>query len=93
MGESESVVVAAVPVPVRETVWGDPVALSAMESDPVNEPAAVGLNSTETVQLAAAASEVPHVVADLMNEVAFVPVMVSDVRVTAFVPVFFMVTN
>ena len=67
----------AVPVPVRVTACGDPVALSAIESDAFNAPAAAGLNSTETVQEAAAASVVPQVVADLMNEVALVPVMVS----------------
>src|SRR5579859_7859531 len=82
----------AVPVPVRVTVFGDPLALSAIESDALNAPAAAGLNSTETVQVAAAASVVPQVVADLMNEVAFVPVMVSEARFSVAVPEFLMVT-
>lgn len=81
----------AVAVPCKLTSWGEPVALSAIESEPVREPAAAGLNSTETVQDAAAASEVPQVVADLTKEVALAPVMVSDVRVTAAVPVFLIV--
>lgn len=90
----ESVTVSgAVPVPVSFTVCGEPVALSAIERLPVRAPAAAGLNSTETVQLAAAASVAPQVVADFRNEVAFVPVMVSDVSVTVDVPVFFTVTN
>jgi hypothetical protein len=81
------------PVPARVTACGDPVALSAIESDAFNAPAAAGLNSTETVQEAAAASVVPQVVADLMNEVALVPVMVSDVRFNVAVPEFLMVTT
>ena len=91
-GDSETVNVAAVPVPVRATVCGEPVALSATDRLAVFAPADAGLNSTETVQLADAASEVPQVVADFTNEVALAPVMVSDVRVTADVPVFFTVT-
>ena len=84
---------AVVPVPFRVTVCGEPVALSAIERDAVGAPATVGLNSTETVQLAATASDVPQVVADFTNGVALVPLMVSDVSVKAAVPVFFTVTN
>src|ERR1017187_1271156 len=84
---------AAAPVPIRVTVCGEPVALSAMDSEAVNAPAAAGLNSTETVQVAAAASDVPQVVADLRKDVAFVPVMVSDVSVKAAVPEFLTVTT
>ena len=72
---------------------GVPVALSAMERLAVRAPAVAGLNSTETVQLAPAANDVPQVVADFRNELALVPVMVSDDRVTAPVPVFLMVTT
>ena len=93
-GESETVnVCAAVPVPVRATACGEPVALSATERLAVRAPAAAGLNSTETVQLAPAARVVPQVVADFRNEVALVPAIVSDVKVTVAVPVFFTVTN
>ncbi len=53
--------VAAVAVPVRETVWGEPEALSAMLSDPVRAPDAVGLKVTAMEQLAAAARLVPQV--------------------------------
>ncbi len=84
---------AAAPVPVRLTACGDPVALSAIDSEAVNVPPAVGLNSTETVQLAAAANEVVHVFAEMRKEVEFVPVRVSDVSVSAAVPEFFTVTT
>ena len=83
---------AATPVPVSFTVCGEPVALSATERLAVRAPVTVGLNSTETVQLAPAARVAPQVVGDFRNEVALVPVMVSDVKVTADVPVFFTVT-
>ena len=81
------------PVPLSVTTWGDTLALSAIERDAVSAPTTVGLNSTDTVQLAATANEVSHVVADFTNEVALVPVMVSDVSVKAAVPVFFTVTT
>jgi hypothetical protein len=93
VGESVTESAAAVAVPFSATVCGEPVALSATEREPVKEPAAVGLNSTEIVQLAPAANEVEHVVADFTNELAFVPVKVSEVRVTADVPVFLTVTT
>ena len=86
-------VAAATPVPLSFTDCGEPVALSATDSAAVSAPAAAGLNSTDTVQLAPTASEVPQVVADLINDVALVPVMVSEVSVSAAVPVFFTVTT
>ena len=92
VGESVAVAVTAVPVPFSATVCGEPLALSAIERDAASEPATVGLNSTETVQLAPAARLPAQVVADFTNEVAFVPVIVSDVIETAVVPVFLMVT-
>src|SRR5450631_2665092 len=64
-----------------------------MASEAVNAPAAAGLNSTDTVQLAPTASAVVQVVADFRNEVALVPVMVSEVSVKAAVPEFLMVTT
>lgn len=66
--------------------------MSVTANEAVSVPAAVGLNSTETVQLAPAASEAPQVVADFTNDVAFVPVMVSDVSDNVAVPEFLIVT-
>jgi hypothetical protein len=67
--------------------------LSAIESDALSAPAAVGSNSTEIVQLAPTASELPQVVADAINDVAPVHVKLLVPRVTAAVPVFFTVTT
>ena len=51
----------ASPPPVRATVCGEPLALSVIVSTPVREPAAVGVNVTEIMQLAPAAKLVPQV--------------------------------
>jgi hypothetical protein len=93
VGVSVTAGAAAAPVPVRATVCGEPVALSAIDRDAVRVPAAAGLNSTETVQVAAAASVVVQVFAEIRKEVALVPVRVSEVRVRAVVPEFFTVTT
>ena len=53
--------VGAVPVPVRETVCGLPEALSAMDTDALRLPVAVGLKATLIVQLAPAATLAPQV--------------------------------
>ena len=57
--EGDSVTVE--PVPVNETVWGDPPALSVIVKVPVRVPPAVGVNVTEMVQLAATARLDPQV--------------------------------
>ena len=49
-----------VPVPERLTVWGLPLALSAMLSVAVRVPLAEGLKVTLRVQLALAATELPQ---------------------------------
>ena len=46
------------PGPGQSNACGEPVALSAIDREAVNAPAAAGSNSTETVQLDAAANEV-----------------------------------
>ena len=51
----------AVPVPVRLTVCGLPLALSVMLTEAVRVPGAVGVNLTLIVQLPPAATELPHV--------------------------------
>src|ERR1700735_2887377 len=61
MNCNSPVVEAAVPVPLIETVCGEPVALSTMERLAVSGPVAAGLNSTDTVQLAPAARVDVHV--------------------------------
>jgi hypothetical protein len=64
-GESVPVNAAAAPVPVSATVCGEPVALSTTESDAARDPLAVGLNSTDTAQLAPAASALVQVLAEI----------------------------
>ena len=51
----------AVPVPVRETAWGLPEALSVMDTAALRLPVAVGLKVTVIVQFALAATLAPHV--------------------------------
>jgi len=78
---------AAVPVPVSVAVCGELVALSATEMLAERAPALPGVNVTEIVQLAPAASELPQlfVCAKLL---ALVPVTVMPVIVSAAVPGF-----
>ena len=76
---------AVVPVPVRATVCGLPVALSVTVIAPVRAPAAVGVKITEMLQVAAAATDAPQVLvwlksplaAMLVIESVAVPVLVS----------------
>jgi hypothetical protein len=51
----------ATPVPLRAAVWGEPAALSVTVTDAERAPTACGVNLTEIVQLAPAATLVPHV--------------------------------
>jgi hypothetical protein len=90
VGESESVSVdAALPVPVKATEAGELVPLLATTSVPVEVTADVGLYSTDTVQVAPTARLVPQVVADLIKGAE----TVSDVSVSAELPVFLTVTT
>src|SRR5258705_11485587 len=57
----ERLTTGAVPVPVRLTICGLPVASSVIVMVPVRVPVAVGVNVTLIVQLAPAATEVPQV--------------------------------
>ena len=86
-------VLAAVPVPDNATSCGVPVALSAIDNEAGSDPTAVGLNSTEMVQLAEAARDVVQVVADFTYEDAPVPVNPIVPSVTAETLVFFTVTT
>ena len=66
--------------------------MSVTETDADSVPAVIGLNVTEIVQLAAAASEAPQVFEGIANEAALVPVRAMEEIVRAAVPVFFNVT-
>ena len=64
------------PVPYRDTVCGVVEAESVYVTVAASAPVVVGLNVMVLVQLAPAASGLGQVVADLVNELAFVPVIV-----------------
>jgi hypothetical protein len=78
---------AAAPVPDSVTDCGLPVALSAMETDALRAPLAVGLKVTLIVQLAEAATLDPQVLV-CEKSPAFVPPMVTPLIVNAAAPVF-----
>jgi hypothetical protein len=86
------VVAWATPVPVRETVCGLFVALSAIESFAVMAPLAAGVKVTLMVQEVWAASDVPQVVAAMANALALVPLIVSPESVMAALSLFVSVT-
>ena len=83
--------VGAVPVPVRATVCGDPVALSATESVAEKLAAEAGLKITEIVQSAPTATELPQVFVSLKSA-AFVPVMLMPLIASAAEPILVSVT-
>ena len=80
----------AVPVPVRLTVCGLPVALSVRVTAAVRVPLAVGVKVTLIVQLAPAATELPHVLVCAKSP-GFVPVSARLVTLKAELPVLFSV--
>ena len=79
-------------MPVSVTVCGEPVASSLTDRFADKVPAADGSNATETTQESPVARLAPQVFGAITNDEALVPAMVSDVRVTVPVPVFFTVT-
>ena len=88
----ERLTAGAVPVPVRLTLWGLPVALSARVRDAVRVPLAAGINVTLTEQLALAASELPQVLVSVKS-LALAPVSVMLVMLIAELPVLFRVMD
>jgi hypothetical protein len=86
-GESIIPGVGAIPVPFNTTIWGELGALSVMVTVPVRLPAAVGVNVTEMVQFAPAATLVPQVWVCAKS-----PDIAIEVTVKAVVPEFVSVT-
>src|ERR1039458_1740401 len=86
------VVACATPVPVRGTVCGLLVALSATERVAVMAPVAAGVNVTLMVHVAWAASDVPQVFAEMAKALALVPVMVLPEMAMAVLSLFVSVT-
>jgi hypothetical protein len=69
--------------PESATVCGLPVPASTKFNVAVRVPDAVGLNTTDAVQLADAATLAPQVLVEMLKSPAFVPVMVTLETVTA----------
>jgi hypothetical protein len=76
-----------VPVPVREDVWGEPAALSAMLRDALKLAAEAGVKLTEILQLDPAASEEPQALVSAKS-LGLAPVMLTPVMLRAAVPGF-----
>ena len=74
------------PVPVRLTVCGLPVALSVIVTAAVRAPLAAGVNVTLIVQFAPAPTELPQVLV-WAKSLAFVPVRARLEIVSAALPV------
>ena len=80
------------PVPDRDTVWGEPVALSAMLIVAFRVPEAVGLKATEIVHVPAAATDEPQVLVWLKST-ELEPVSETAMPVSAALPEFVRVTT
>lgn len=87
----EKVTAGATPVPVSATVCGLSAALSVMVTLAARVPVAVGPKITLIVQLAPAATELPHVLLWLKSPL-LVPVTAMPAIVSAAKPVFFSIT-
>lgn len=84
---------ATIPVPVRLITWGLPVALSANVIAALKLPVAAGLNVTDIVQTAPAASAPPQLFAVIAKSPAFAPPSAAPLRVRGEPPVFVSVTG
>src|SRR5438105_148911 len=78
---------AATPVPVKLTMWGEPVALSVMVTEPDRLPAADGLKMTETVQIGRASCR-ERVELVVLEGAALVNVIATLVMDSAALPEF-----
>ena len=87
----EMLTAGAVPVPVRLTVWGLPVALSVRVTAALRVPLAAGVKVTLIVQLAPAATELPQLLV-CAKSLGFAPVSARLEMLKAELPVLFSVT-
>jgi hypothetical protein len=90
-GETLATGANAVPVPVRETVWGLPAALLVIERDALRVAATVGVKVTLMVQLAPAATLAPQVLVCAKSP-GLAPVIVMPLMDSVELPVFDRVT-
>jgi hypothetical protein len=88
----DRVTAGAVPVPVKATVWGLPVALSVMETVPDLAPVAEGVKVTLIEQMAPAAKLEPQVFV-CAKSVLLVPVIAMPNMLSVPVPLLVIVTT
>jgi hypothetical protein len=91
-GVSVTVGMAAVPVPLSVAVCGDPVASSATDTVAPKLVADPGVNVTEIVHVALAASVAPHVVVFAKSD-GFAPTIVMPEMFIVELPVFVSVST
>lgn len=88
VGGADKLTVGAVPVPLKLTVWGLPLALSLKFSEALRVPVADGANVTLTAQVPLGVTVAPvQVSALLAKSLAFVPPIVTVEMVRLTVPV------
>ena len=80
-------------MPARVTDCGEPTALSVATNLAEALPVAVGLKTSDMVQLALAARDVPQVLPEIENSLAFVPEKTYELTEIVAVPVFLMVNT
>ena len=85
VGANVTVPPVAVPVPVKLTAWGLPVALSTTVTRAARPPLADGVKVTAIVQLVPAVTELPHVLV-WAKSLALVPVSAMLVILNAALP-------
>jgi hypothetical protein len=93
VGDTVAVPELVVPVPESATFCGLPVALSVKLRVALRLPEAPGLNVTDAVQLADAASVLPQVLLDMAKSAAFVPEIATLLMVIDDVSPFFRVAD
>jgi hypothetical protein len=80
-----------VPIPLKETLWGEPPALSATDTTAAREPSAEGVNVNEIVQFPFALRELPQLFVCAKSP-EFDPAIVIVLIVRVCVPEFVNVT-
>ena len=83
--DGEKLICGAVPVPLSETVWGEPEALSETEMEALREPVAEGVKVTWIVQLPEPAATVEQLLV-CEKSAEFAPVMLTPLMVRVPVP-------
>jgi len=93
VGGADKLTTGPVPVPLKPTVCGLPLALSVKLSEALKLPVADGVNVTLTVQVLLGATAAPvQVSALLAKSLAFVPLIVTVEMLSAALPVLLRVT-